>query len=569
MRADEARLCHDRRVIPARPVKPRTRPARSAAGRARAGRDAQPGPGARAGRQGQGGGGRCRPSRPQARRPDRGGHTARGRQRRSRTSAAAATSWRPRSTPSRSTRPALSRSTSARRPAASPTSCCSAARAASTPSTWAADNSPSRLRRDRRVVSMERTNARRLTAASLPSRSIWPRSTSRSSRSTRSSARSFRPCGRARGRTSSRWSSRSSKPARGRTDHGVVRDPAIHREVLERTVAAARVHGLGTRARHRLADHRARRAIASSWSTSRPDRAAPRSTSGSTRRRPRDRRAHRLRLQPDDRGRRRAERPRRGLVPGARDRRVAAPVGRSSTASSDELPTTDALVVLGGDGTFLRAARAVAEVDVPLLGINLGKVGFLSKAEAGELDDVLGQIVAGDYAIEERMALEARILRGGRPDRHERPPSSRSTTSSSRAGRWPGSAGSTSRSTTPTSPRSSRTGSSSPARPVRPATRSRPAGRSSTRSPEPDRHPDRRLSVGHPLGRRRAAARSSAARSSTPSRRSSPSTGARTSRLESATSWRSAPSSARSAYRAAGAQPFWDLLRHKVALLPS
>ena len=78
-----------------------------------------------------------------------------------------------------------------------------------------------------------------------------------------------------------------------------------------------------------------------------------------------------------------------------------------------ELPTTDALVVLGGDGTFLRAARAVAEVDVPLLGINLGKVGFLSKAEAGELDAVLGQIVAGDYRIEERMALEGRILRDG------------------------------------------------------------------------------------------------------------------------------------------------------------
>ena len=76
-----------------------------------------------------------------------------------------------------------------------------------------------------------------------------------------------------------------------------------------------------------------------------------------------------------------------------------------------ELPTTDVLVVLGGDGTFLRAARAVAEVDVPLLGINLGKVGFLSKAEAGELEAVLGLIAAGDYRIEERMALEATILR--------------------------------------------------------------------------------------------------------------------------------------------------------------
>jgi NAD+ kinase len=78
-----------------------------------------------------------------------------------------------------------------------------------------------------------------------------------------------------------------------------------------------------------------------------------------------------------------------------------------------ELPTTDALVVLGGDGTFLRAARAVAEIDVPLLGINLGKVGFLSKAEAGDLESVLERIVAKDFTIDERMVIEGRILRGG------------------------------------------------------------------------------------------------------------------------------------------------------------
>jgi NAD+ kinase len=86
-----------------------------------------------------------------------------------------------------------------------------------------------------------------------------------------------------------------------------------------------------------------------------------------------------------------------------------------------ELPTTDALVVLGGDGTFLRAARAVAEVDVPILGINLGKVGFLSKAEEGDLEPVLQRIVSGDYSIDERMFLEGRILRGGHVgelDRH-------------------------------------------------------------------------------------------------------------------------------------------------------
>ncbi|MEO8272648.1 MAG: NAD(+)/NADH kinase [Chloroflexota bacterium] len=80
-----------------------------------------------------------------------------------------------------------------------------------------------------------------------------------------------------------------------------------------------------------------------------------------------------------------------------------------------ELPGTDILVVLGGDGTFLRAARAVIEDDVPLLGINVGKVGFLSKVEAGELEKVLPLLVDGRYAIEPRMALEGRILRGGEP----------------------------------------------------------------------------------------------------------------------------------------------------------
>lgn len=78
-----------------------------------------------------------------------------------------------------------------------------------------------------------------------------------------------------------------------------------------------------------------------------------------------------------------------------------------------ELPTTTALVVLGGDGTLLRAARAVAVVDVPLLGVNLGKVGFLSRVEANELEATLARLVAGEYSIDERMAIEGRILPGG------------------------------------------------------------------------------------------------------------------------------------------------------------
>ncbi len=89
-------------------------------------------------------------------------------------------------------------------------------------------------------------------------------------------------------------------------------------------------------------------------------------------------------------------------------------------AMSDQLPGTDVLVVLGGDGTFLRAARAVAEIDVPLLGINVGKVGFLSKVEAGDLIRTLELLQAGEFTLEHRMALEGRILRAGSQDAPER-----------------------------------------------------------------------------------------------------------------------------------------------------
>ncbi|HEY8867935.1 MAG TPA: NAD(+)/NADH kinase [Candidatus Limnocylindrales bacterium] len=79
-----------------------------------------------------------------------------------------------------------------------------------------------------------------------------------------------------------------------------------------------------------------------------------------------------------------------------------------------ELRATDLLMVLGGDGTFLRAARAVIEVDVPILGVNLGKIGFLSEAEATNLEPLLEQLVHGEYGLEERMALEGRILAGSK-----------------------------------------------------------------------------------------------------------------------------------------------------------
>ncbi len=90
----------------------------------------------------------------------------------------------------------------------------------------------------------------------------------------------------------------------------------------------------------------------------------------------------------------------------------AAPAGELETLIA-ELPTTDALVVLGGDGTFLRAAQGPAVVDVPILGINCGKVGFLSKAESDAMEAVLGQLTDGAWTIEPRMLLDVRLLPGG------------------------------------------------------------------------------------------------------------------------------------------------------------
>lgn len=93
----------------------------------------------------------------------------------------------------------------------------------------------------------------------------------------------------------------------------------------------------------------------------------------------------------------------------------AAPAGDTDGLIA-ELPRTDVLVVLGGDGTFLRAAMGVARVDVPLLGVNLGKVGFLSKAEAHELEPLLERIVSGSFSLQDRMLLEAVIRSAGAAD---------------------------------------------------------------------------------------------------------------------------------------------------------
>jgi NAD+ kinase len=64
------------------------------------------------------------------------------------------------------------------------------------------------------------------------------------------------------------------------------------------------------------------------------------------------------------------------------------------------------VLVLGGDGTFLRAAELARNVEIPVLGVNLGHIGFLAEAEAEAIDSVLDHVVNGNYRVEERMTLD-------------------------------------------------------------------------------------------------------------------------------------------------------------------
>ena len=76
------------------------------------------------------------------------------------------------------------------------------------------------------------------------------------------------------------------------------------------------------------------------------------------------------------------------------------------------------VIVLGGDGTILRAAELVRETDVPLLGVNLGHVGFLAESEREELDDTVARVVAHDYRVEQRMTLSVDVVLDGERTAH-------------------------------------------------------------------------------------------------------------------------------------------------------
>jgi len=105
-----------------------------------------------------------------------------------------------------------------------------------------------------------------------------------------------------------------------------------------------------------------------------------------------------------------------------RDRGIEVLLGQHAAKAADRpgLPRrelagkVDLMVVLGGDGTLLAVAREIGERAVPVLGVNLGTLGYLAEISPDELFPTLERVLAGDICSETRMRLEVRAERGGR-----------------------------------------------------------------------------------------------------------------------------------------------------------
>jgi len=94
---------------------------------------------------------------------------------------------------------------------------------------------------------------------------------------------------------------------------------------------------------------------------------------------------------------------------------TASKLGKSELAfkSDDIFSESDIIIVLGGDGTLLNIARQSAPYNVPLFGVNLGYLGFLTEVEENNLYPALEDLISGEYEIEKRMMLVATVEKDG------------------------------------------------------------------------------------------------------------------------------------------------------------
>ena len=82
--------------------------------------------------------------------------------------------------------------------------------------------------------------------------------------------------------------------------------------------------------------------------------------------------------------------------------------------NSEQIPDdTECIVVIGGDGTMLQAARDLKNKDIPMIGVNLGKLGFLAEIEKEAVEDTLGKLCRDEYVVESRMMLQGSVYRNG------------------------------------------------------------------------------------------------------------------------------------------------------------
>ncbi len=95
------------------------------------------------------------------------------------------------------------------------------------------------------------------------------------------------------------------------------------------------------------------------------------------------------------------------------DQQVAELMGRPGV-DGEELPSlVDLIIVLGGDGTLISVARRVGSRNVPIVGVNLGRLGFLTEVTRDELPLLLEVLIEGNYVVSDRMMLDAVIYREG------------------------------------------------------------------------------------------------------------------------------------------------------------
>lgn len=93
---------------------------------------------------------------------------------------------------------------------------------------------------------------------------------------------------------------------------------------------------------------------------------------------------------------------------------LARHLGCPGVAAEDISSRADMVVVLGGDGTLISTARIIGERDIPILGVNLGSLGFLTEIALDELYPALEKCLAGDFRVSERIMLRAVVQRDGK-----------------------------------------------------------------------------------------------------------------------------------------------------------